>query len=82
MDWAIDVLKQVPALAVLAWLVHRGLENQKHVAEMFLERLRNRDEVLRQIEQNCHALQKDAIKAIVTNTAALAEIREALRRLA
>ena len=57
-DIVIEVVKQAPALIVLVWLVRH-----------FLAHLQKRDEVLKELGDACHVVQREAIETIRQNSA-------------
>ncbi len=63
----LEILKQVPALAVLAWLVTR-----------FLNEIGKRDEVLKDLSAACHDVHQRSIVAVDRNSEALGRIESAL----
>lgn len=76
-----ELVKQIPSLAVLSWLVY-----------MFLENLKQRDRALNALGENCHSFQiqiQDRYKsnimlmgtALENNTKALNENTHALGRI-
>ena len=75
--FVMGLLKQVPALAVLAYIVF-----------IFLKHLAHRDEVMRKIGDGCHEVQKEShtvmrevSSAMGENTTAMREVTSALRTL-
>ena len=63
-----EILKQVPALAVLAYIVIR-----------FLKHLEEGNKVIRSMHKECHDIQKETIAALKENAVASQEVRTALR---
>ena len=75
--FVMGLLKQVPALAVLAYIVF-----------IFLKHLAHRDEVMRKIGDGCHDVQKEShlvMREISTafgeNTTAMREVTHTLREM-
>ena len=66
--WVIEIIKQVPALAVLAYVVREFLKAQ---TEMRTE--------LRQISTACHEVQQASVEATRQTTETLAYLVEAIR---
>jgi len=65
-----EIAKQVPALAVLAFLVFT-----------FLHHLEKRDAMLHELSENSRLLQVDTRAALHENTMALGKVVEALRQV-
>ena len=78
----IELLKQVPSLGVLCWLVWKHSNAQSDMQKSFLAHLATaqsaRDESLIDVAERCHVVQRDAIEAIKDNSAVLGGVREAL----
>ena len=70
LSWVAEAAKQIPALLVLVFLIHK-----------FLKYLIKRDEALEGISEQCHKVQRDAIEAIKQNSRALGEVSVLLKRL-
>lgn len=70
MEWLLDIGKQVPALAVLAWVVHT-----------FVRHLERRDEALKGISEQCHIVQRDAIETMRRTNEMWGEWSELLRSM-
>ena len=69
MEWAIEILKQVPALCILTWLVTK-----------FLAHLTARDKVLKEISTACHDVQTASMNAVKDNTVAISAFAEVIRK--
>ena len=69
-DLFLRLASQVPSLLVLVIVV-----------VIFLKYLSKRDETLKHIGDDCHEVQRDAIKAMNKNSEVLGEISGVLRRL-
>ena len=69
-DLFLRLASQVPSLVVLVIVV-----------VIFLKYLTKRDEVLKHLGDDCHEVQRDAIKAIKQNSEVIGEISVVLRRL-
>ena len=62
--------QQVPALIVLAWVVHK-----------FVKHLERRDDMMETIGTECHRVQHDSRVALQDTQRALGEVTQALRQL-
>lgn len=65
-----NMAQKAPELGVMAFMVW-----------VFLKHLRQGDQVLRDISQGCHEVQRDAIAAINENSRVLASVETHLKRL-
>ena len=68
MDVLTEVLKQVPALAVLGYIVIQ-----------FLKHLEMRDQLLKSIGAECHDVQRQTSDALLENARVMAEVRVLLK---
>lgn len=66
-----EVVKQIPALAVLAWLVHKGLSSLQERDQAFAR-------ALNEIGKDCHSVQERAIDAIQENTRMMGKVESLL----
>lgn len=64
------VITQVPALAVLAYIVWK-----------FLQYLRAQEERLKSLSEGCHVVQRDAIVAIRENSRVLGGVTQVLDKM-
>ena len=73
-SWALDILKQVPALVVLVWLVHKFMSHLSARDKVLVEYLTRRDVAITGISEQCHATQMEAVQATRENTKVLATL--------
>ena len=71
---AAELIKQVPALGVLAWIVYLFLKDRRAAEK---ERLT----ALKDICDDCHEIQKRGLDSIDRNTEVLGAVNEQLRRM-
>lgn len=87
-DWMDEVLQQVPALAVLAWVVFHFLRSSDRARKEFVDCLRETSQHTDLVAKQCHehqAIQSEAVKEMAGEikevAVALAQVVEALRRI-
>ena len=80
-DTIVELVKQVPALGVLAFVVMRFLRIVEHRDKLFVGQLSDRDKILSSISEECHTVQRDAIECIRKSAEVQGEVLALLRRL-
>jgi len=84
----IEAMKQVPALAVLAFILFQWVKFQDRQRDRDVDRdksfakmLTHRDEALKSIGDDCHRIQRDSIDAMRSNTEQSGRTEQALERV-
>ena len=73
-EWAIHLLREVPALAVLGIIVFYGMRNMSGTHREHLS-------MVSRISQECHAVQREARESIDGNTHGISQVTQVLGEL-
>jgi hypothetical protein len=73
-EWTIQILREVPALAVLGIIVFYGMRNMSAVHRDHLS-------MVSRISKECHEVQREARDAIRGNTEGIAQVTSVLGEL-
>ena len=76
-----EMLTQTPTLAVAAFFGMQALKYLGKRDEATLLHLEKRDEALKDIGKECHAVQERATEAIIRNSEALGKVGDAIRQV-
>lgn len=84
-ELAVEVVKQVPALVVLAWVVRHFLKSAAETRDRMLDHEAKRDadlnDTLKRMSDGCHEVQRDSLGVMRETKEELGRTREASTQL-
>ena len=80
-DLVIDILKQVPALTVLGWVVWRFLRHMELLHSKHQEALDGFHSTLGTVAEKCHEVQRDAIAVMKDSSKVMGHLDGSVDRL-
>ena len=86
-DWFLEIVKQVPALGVLAgvvWMFLRSLRegavHNEKISKDFTDSIQGFAREIRDVSTRCHDLQQKATDATAHNTEVLRELKDEIKK--